>query len=63
MEYKTIQEASEQWGLSSRRVQTLCYENKIKGACRFGRVWAIPVDAERPKDNRVKSGKYIKDKG
>ena len=36
---------------------------KIIGAKRFGRVWAIPVDAERPADGKVKSGKYIKKKG
>ncbi len=59
MEYITIKEASEKWSLSIRRIQTLCNENKIDGAVRFGRAWAIPCESERPKDNRIKSGKYI----
>lgn len=27
---------------------------------RIGTYWAIPEDAEKPSDARVKSGKYIK---
>ena len=63
MDYITIQEAAEKWGLKDRRVQVMCQEEKIPGAKRFGRVWAIPADAERPADGRVKSGKYIKRDG
>lgn len=60
MEYMTIQEASVKWGLSERRIQEICVLKKISGAVKFGRVWAIPKDAERPADLRIKSGKYIK---
>lgn len=60
MEYKTIKEASNEWGLSVRRIQTLCNGGQIKGAIRFGGVWAIPKTAKRPVDHRIKSGKYIK---
>ena len=62
MNYITIQETAEKWGLKERRVQVMCQQGKIIGAKRFGRVWAIPVDAERPADGRVKSGKYFKKK-
>lgn len=62
MEYITIKEASVKWNLSIRRIQTLCMENKIIGASRFGRAWAIPKEAEKPIDHRVKSGKYVKSK-
>ncbi len=62
MEYITIKEASDKWGLSVRRVQTLCSEEQIDGAIRFSGVWAIPSIAERPVDHRVKSGRYIKPK-
>ena len=62
MDYITIQETAEKWGLKARRVQVMCQEGKISGAKRFGHVWAIPADAERPVDGRVKSGKYIKKK-
>ncbi len=58
--YMKISEASEKWGLSARRINTLCLEGRIDGAIKFGNTWAIPKDAEKPKDERVKSGRYIK---
>ena len=63
MEYMTIKEASEKWNLSVRRVQTICNEGMVPGVIKFGKAWAIPVDAERPVDKRIKSGKYKKLKG
>lgn len=60
MEFITIKEASKKWELSVRRVQTICNEGMIPGVVKFGRAWAIPKDAEKPIDKRVKSGKYIK---
>ena len=59
-EYMTVLQASEKWQISRRRVITLCQENRIEGAVKFGKSWAIPVNAEKPKDKRIKSGKYIK---
>lgn len=58
--YKKIAEMSEKWGISERRINTLCLEGRIEGAEKFGNVWAIPEDAEKPKDDRIKSGKYQK---
>lgn len=46
--------------LSIRRVQTLCSTDRILGAIKIGLYWAIPIDAEQPKDERIKSGKYVK---
>ena len=60
MDYMTIKEAAEKWGLSTRRVQTICNEGMIPGVMKFGREWAIPKEAEKPIDKRVKSGKYKK---
>lgn len=60
MEYMTIKEATVKWGLSERRVQEICEQKKVPGVTKFGRAWAIPVDAEKPTDMRIKSGKYIK---
>lgn len=51
---------SEKWGISVRRIQVLCTENRIPGAIKIGSSWAIPEDAKKPEDNRIKSGKYIK---
>ncbi len=60
MEYMTIKEAAAKWGLSERRIQEICELDKVPGVTKFGRAWAIPVKAEKPADQRVKSGKYIK---
>lgn len=59
MGYMTIAEASEKWGITVRRIQTLCSTNRIPGTTRFGSAWMIPADAEKPADARIKSGKYI----
>lgn len=60
MEYLSVRQIAKKWDVSRRRVQTLCTEGRIQGVIRVGSYWAIPVDAEKPKDERVKSGRYIK---
>lgn len=60
MEYLSAAQIAEKWGLSTRRVQILCNEQRIQGTMRIGSVWAIPENAEKPKDARIKSGRYIK---
>ena len=60
MEYCSIRQISEKWRISVRRIQVLCAENRIPGAIKIGYSLAIPADAEKPKDARVKSGRYIK---
>jgi len=62
MEYLSISQTAEKWNISRRRIQVLCTQGRIPGAVRIGFAWAIPVDAEKPKDQRIKSGKYIKNK-
>jgi len=51
----TPKEASKKWGISERRIQKLCEEGRIDGVIRFSKVWAIPKDAEKPKDARLKT--------
>lgn len=55
MEYISAPEAAKKWGISERRVQKLCEENRIPGVVRFSRMWLIPKDAEKPKDGRLKN--------
>jgi len=62
MEYISVKEADEKWGLSTRRIQILCAGGCIDGADRIGNMWVIPKDAEKPKDARIRSGSYIKNK-
>ena len=49
MEYYSIRQISEKWGISVRRIQVLCVEKRIPGAVKKGYSWAIPADAENPK--------------
>ena len=60
MEYLSIRQTSEKWGISVRRIQVLCSENRIPGAMKIGSYWASPAGAEKPDDKRIKSGKYVK---
>ena len=60
MEYISIAQAAEKWGITPRRIQVLCMEERIPGAIRIGYVWAFPADAEKPKYARVRSGKYVR---
>jgi len=60
MKFLTVKEVAEKWNLSERRLQTMCNEGMIEGVRKFGNSWAIPADAEKPVDRRIKSGKYIK---
>lgn len=62
MEYLSISQVSEKWGVSVRRIQTLCITGRIPGATKIGSYWAIPSDAEKPKDERIKTGRYVKKK-
>ena len=58
-DYMTIKETAKLWNVSPRQVQTLCSNGKIDGVLKFGNAWAIPKDAERPKDERITSGAYV----
>ena len=56
--YLTISEVAKKWGISSRRVQKMCSEGRIEGVTKFGRVWVLPGDVEKPADARVTTGAY-----
>ncbi len=51
-EYMTAQETAELWGISVRRVQRLCKENRIEGVLNINRVWLIPKGTAKPADAR-----------
>ena len=60
MKYLSVKQIAGKWGISPRRIQILCKKERIAGAFIVGNSWAIPEDAEKPKDDRIRSGKYIK---
>lgn len=60
MDYMTLKEASEKWGVSSCQVNYYCVEGRIPGAVKMAGVWLVPKDADKPIDGRTKQGKALK---
>ena len=60
MEYMSCSMVAEKWGISERRVQKLCEENRIPGVSKLGHIWLVPKDAKKPEDGRTKQGKEHK---
>ena len=48
MDYMTLKEAAEKWGVTPRRVNYYCAG------------WLIPKAAEKPIDGRTKQGRLLK---
>ena len=47
--YLSVQQTADKWGVSVRWVNQYILEGRIPGCERFGRVWAVPEDAVKPK--------------
>ena len=54
MEYMTLKEAAEKWGVTPRRVNYYCTGERISGAVKMAGIWLIPKTAEKPIDGRTK---------
>ena len=54
MQYMSCPESAKIWGISERRVQKLCEENRIPGVSKIGYMWLIPKNSEKPIDKRLK---------
>ena len=52
MDYMTLKEAAEKWGVTPR--------GRISGAVKMAGVWLIPKTAEKPIDGRTKQGRCRK---
>jgi hypothetical protein len=57
MEIMTTKQAAERWVVTTRQVQLLCDKGNVAGVVKFGSAWAIPINAGKPIDRRVKKGK------
>ena len=60
MEYMTLKEASEKWGISARQINYYCAAGRIPGAVQMATLWLIPKDAKKPVDGRTKQGRALK---
>ena len=54
MDYMTLKEAAEKWGVTPRRVNYYCAAGRIPGAVKMAGVWLIPKNAEKPIYNQAK---------
>lgn len=45
MDYMTLKEASEKWGVTPRQINYLCAGGRIPGAVKMATIWLIPKDA------------------
>ena len=55
MDYIIVTEAAKKWGITRRRVQKLCEENRIDRLSKFGISYRIPKDVDKPIDARIKA--------
>ena len=54
MDYLTVREAGEKWGITGRMATYYCVPGRIKGALKKGNLWLILADAKKPPDGRYK---------
>lgn len=54
MDYMTLKEASEKWGVTPRRVNYYCAGGRIPGAVKMAGVWLIPKIQKSRWTNDVK---------
>ena len=59
MDYMTLKEAAEKWGVTPRRVNYYCAAGRIPGAVTTQSTLLIPKNAEKPIDGRTKQGKGL----
>jgi len=58
VDYMSVRQAAEKWGVSIRQVQALLRNNRVEGAVHFdNHAWSIPADAEKPGDPRYQKRK------
>ena len=60
MDYMTLKDAAEKWGVTPRRVNYYCAGGRILGAVKMAGVWLLPKTAEKPLDGRTKQGRLLK---
>ena len=59
MDYMTLKEAAEKWGVTPGQVIYYCAGGRIPGAVKMAGVWLIPKTAEKPIDGSDKTREGI----
>ena len=60
MDYISVSQAAEKWGVSERSIRNYCQQGRIIGAVLNGHSWLIPENAEKP-DRKKRRGKVPDD--
>lgn len=60
MEYITVVQFAQQYGVSERTVRNWCAAGKIDGAFLCGKTWNIPVDTPLPRKRKLKESPLLK---
>ena len=60
MDYMTLKEAAEKWGVTPRRVNYYCAGGRISGAVKMRRLLARIPNCRKPIDGRTKQGRCRK---
>jgi len=60
MDYITVKQAAERWGVKIRWVQALLKSDRIPGAIQPARDWLIPASASKPEDGRKNNYRHPK---
>ena len=60
MDYMTLKEAAEKWGVTPLRVNYYCAGGRIPGAVKIACVFLLRKTAEKPLDGRTKQGKELR---
>ena len=60
MDYMTLKEAAEKWGVTPRRVNYYCAAGRIPCAVYMSTIWLFPNNTEKPIDGRTKQGKELR---
>ena len=59
MDYMTLKEAAEKWGVTPRRVNYYCAGGRTLGAVKMAGVWLLPKTVEKPMDACTKDFRKI----
>ena len=57
MDYMTLKEAAEKWGVTPRWINYYCTAGRIPGAVKMATIWLIPKTAERGFEGQTKRRK------
>jgi len=60
IDWMTTKDAAALWGVTVRRIQSLCENGLLDCATKLGDIWIIPKGTPKPPDGRTKAAKEQK---